>query len=63
MASYILYTYQFEPLSNENKKLFQSSLPTISERMDRKQEYLNLILSNSNFKFKSAKEGGFEHLI
>lgn len=60
MASYILYTYQFAPLSNETQKLFDS-LPKSTERMEKKQDYLQQILSNEQFKFKSVRDGVFEH--
>ena len=62
MASYILYTYQFAPLSNESKNLFES-LPTTIERMEKKQDYLQSILSDKLFKFKSVRDGIFEHQI
>lgn len=62
MASYILYTYQFAPLSNESKNLFES-LPTTKERMEKKQDYLLSILSDKLFKFKSVRDGIFEHQI
>lgn len=62
MASYILYTYQFAPLSYESKNLFES-LPTTIERMEKKQDYLQSILSDKLFKFKSVRDGIFEHQI
>ncbi len=61
MASYILYTYQFAPLQNEGQKLFDN-LPDVTTRMCKKQDYLQQIISDQNFKFKS-KYGTFEYQI
>ena len=62
MANYILYTYQFAPLLNEGQKLF-GVLPSETERMARKQDHLQSILSNKDFKFKSSRDGVFVHQI
>lgn len=62
MASYLLYTYQFAPLMDESINLFHPE-PNITTRMDKKQEYLHEILSDSNLTFRSARDGVFEHQI
>ncbi len=56
MATYIVYTYQFTPMSSVNLSIEHVVLP-IEERMGKKQEYLEEILSNENFSFhyKNAK--------
>lgn len=61
MASFILYTYQFAPLS-VNQSLF-ASLPIPEERMKNKQEYLQCVISNEAFNFKGSRDGKYEHRI
>lgn len=62
MASFILYTYQCDPIIKTENKLFEK-MPSIQERMDRKLEYIHSIIINPNFKFKSRKEGEFNFRI
>lgn len=52
MATYIVYTYQFTPMSSVNLSIEHDVLP-LEERMEKKQEYLERILSNENFSFHS----------
>ena len=56
MATYIVYTYQFTPMTSVNLSIEHDILP-LEERMKKKQEYLEKILSNENFSFhyKNAK--------
>ena len=58
MASFILYTYQCNPITKVESKFFEN-LPSMQERMDRKLEYIHSIITNPNFKFKSKKDGEF----
>lgn len=58
MASFILYTYQCDPITNLGNTLFEE-LPSIKERMDKKLEYIHAIITDDNFKFKSKKDGEF----
>ncbi len=63
MASYILYTYQFAPLSGNEQKLFEA-VPSAAERMERKQDYLQQILADANLHFfKGQREKIFKHQI
>lgn len=62
MASFILYTYQCSPITKLGNKLFEN-LPSIQERMDNKLSYLHSIIINPLFKFKSKKDGEFNHRI
>lgn len=62
MASYILYTYQFAPIINDEANLFQP-MPEVEQRMESKQTYLQEILLNANFKFNRKREGVFEHQL
>ena len=62
MASYILYTYQFAPIMEDGMNLFYS-MPDASERMEKKQDYLQKLLQDSKLKFKSVRDGVFEHQI
>ena len=58
MASFILYTFQCDPITKLENKLFEK-LPSIQERMDKKNEYINSIITDSKFRFRSKKDGEF----
>lgn len=62
MASFVLYTYQFRPISNFEKSIF-NEIPSISERMDNKQTYFHNILSSDSFRFQSRRYGKINHRI
>lgn len=62
MSSFILYTYQCNPIIKMENNLFKK-MPSIQERMDRKLEYIHTIIINPNFKFKSKKDGEFNFRI
>jgi len=62
MAYFIIYTYQFKPVSNPQTAFDRESIPLI-ERMEKKQEYLNSffkIESDNKFKFKNKH---FKHKL
>jgi len=55
MAYFIIYTYQFSPVSNP-QTAFDRDVIQLSERMEKKQEYLNSFFnkeSDNKFKFKN----------
>lgn len=58
MASFILYTYQCDPITKVENKLFEK-LPSMQERMDKKLEYIHSTITNPRFKFRSKKDGEF----
>lgn len=62
MASFILYTYQCDPITKLENRLFEK-LPSIKERMDKKLEYIHTILTDDKFQFRSKKDGEFNHKL
>lgn len=52
MARYIVYTYQFSPVTYYQTSIGQEIVPS-TERKEKKQDYLNGILSSERIKFKS----------
>jgi hypothetical protein len=60
MAYFIIYTYQFSPVSNLQVAIDREVLP-LQERMERKQEFINSFFDNeavSKFKFRNKQ---FKH--
>ena len=51
MARYIIYTYQFSPIRNPNLSMFEE-IGTPEDRMNKKQDYLEEILTNPDLQFK-----------
>ena len=62
MASFILYTYQCDPITKSENRLFEK-WPSIKERMDKKLEYIHTIITDANFQFRSKKDGEFNHKL
>jgi len=62
MAYFIIYTYQFSPISNLQTAFDRKSLP-LSERMEKKQEFLDSFFnkdSDNKFKFRNKH---FKHKL
>jgi len=62
MAYFIIYTYQFSPVSNPQTAFDREFIP-LSERMEKKQEYLDSFFkkeSDNKFKFKNKH---FKHKL
>ena len=62
MAYFIIYTYQFKPVSNPQTAFDREFIP-LSERMEKKQEYLDSFFkkeSDNKFKFKNKH---FKHKL
>jgi len=62
MTSFILYTYQCNPITKLENNLFDK-MPSVKERMDKKLEYIRTILIDDKIRFKSKKEGVFNHKL
>ena len=62
MAYFIIYTYQFSPVSNLQTAFDREVIP-LRERIEKKQEYLNSFFnkdSDNKFKFKNRQ---FKHKL
>ena len=61
MARYIVYTYQFSPISVHQDSLFETSKQSLTDIMSQKQDIFGKIF-NSDLKFKS-KNVEYSHKI
>lgn len=61
MARFIIYSYQFSPISNVQDALFDSKIVSVEERMENKQDYLTDYLSNEASIMLKHRNKQFKH--